>query len=67
MVMIELAGIQYSLQQQKDVWVLRGLGNMRNLCFSAESRTAVLGEWADFIYRSANGEKDFASDILAEY
>ena len=68
MVQIELGGIQYSLQQtQPDWWILRGLGNLRDLCFGAETRTGVLGEWADFIYRPANGPKDFESDVLAEY
>jgi hypothetical protein len=67
MVPIELGGIKYSLQQKADCWILRGLGNMRDLCFVSTTRTGVLGEWADFIYRPANGPKDFQSDVLAEY
>lgn len=68
MVPIELGGIKYSLQQTAtDCWVLKGLGDLANLCFVSDTRTGVLGEWADFIYRPANGPKDFESDVLAEY
>jgi hypothetical protein len=69
MVPIELGGIKYSLQDTgpENGWVLRGLGNLSDLSFVAPTRTEVLGAWADFIYRPANGPKDFASDVLAEY
>ena len=69
MVQIELGGINYSLQDTgvENGWVLRGLGNLRDLCFVAPTRTEVLGKWADFIYRPANGPKDFESDVLEEY
>ena len=67
MVRIELDGIKYSLQDTGSSWVLRGLGNMNNLCFVAPTRTEVLGAWADFIYRSANGPRDFESNVLEEY
>jgi hypothetical protein len=66
MIQIELEGIKYSLQDTGSSWILRGLGNMSNLCFVAPTRTAVLGEWADFIYRAANGPRDFASNVLED-